>query len=63
MFMKIAAKVPTLPSAIKILACFETSCGARPTKLLLEKLPGICSEDEAHYVDVNCDWSKAKNWA
>ena len=45
--MKIAAKVQTLPSAIDIVACFETIFGARPTKLLLEKLPGICSEDEA----------------
>ena len=63
MFMKIAAKVQTLPSAIKIVACFETLYGARPTILLLGKLPGICSEDEAHYVDVNCDRSKVKHWA
>ena len=26
-------------------------------KMLLEKLPGICSEDEVQYVDAYSDWS------
>ena len=35
--MKITAKVQPLPSTVEILACFETLCGARPTKSQLEK--------------------------
>ena len=31
--------------------------------MLLEKLPGICSAEEAHFVDNECDWSRAKHWA
>ena len=59
-FMKIAAKIQTLPSAIEIIACFEALCGLRHLRLLIEKIPGICTEDETHYIDSKCDWSKAK---
>ena len=63
MFMKIAARIQTLPSGVEIIACFEALCGVRTVEVLLEKLPGICSTEEAHFVDNECDWSRAKHWA
>ena len=64
-FMKISAKIQALPSAIEIIACFEALCGARRMRMLLEILPGICSDAEVDYKlsILSCDWSKAKNWA
>ena len=59
----IAARIQILNSAIEIIACFEALCGVRTVPLLTEKIPGICTPNEADYVDTNCNWSKAKNWA
>ena len=62
-FMKIACQIQTLPSAVEIVACFEALCGVRTIASLTERIPGICTEADAHFVDSECDWSKAKNWA
>ena len=62
-FIKFACRIHTLPSAVEIVACFEALCGVRTIALLIERIPGICTEAEAHFVDSQCDWSKAKNWA
>ena len=50
-------------SDITIVACFEALCGVRPFKDLLKKLPGVCSIEDANFVDEKCDWSIAKHWA
>ena len=50
-FMKIACRIQTLPSAVEIVACFEALCGVRTIALLIERIPGICTEAEAHFVD------------
>ena len=61
--MKIDCQIHTLPSAVEIVACFEALCGVRTITSLIERSPGICTEAKAHFVDSQCDWSKAKNWA
>ena len=61
--MKIACQIQTLPSAVEIVACFEDLCGVRTIASLTERIPGICTEADAHFVDSECDWYKAKNWA
>ena len=62
-FLKIAYKIPALKDGINAIACFETLCGVRTVKQLLEKLPLICSNDEAELIDKKCNWSVAKHWA
>ena len=62
-FMKIAARIQNLHSAVEIIACFEALCGVKTAASLTQIIPGICTPDEAEYVDRNCNWSKAKNWA
>ena len=47
--MKIAARIQNLHSAVEKTAASFTQI-----------LPGICTPDEAEYVDSNCNWSKAK---
>ena len=46
-----------------IIACFETLCGVRKVEDLLDNLSGLCSSDDAIYVDETCNWSLAKHWA
>jgi len=43
-------------------ACFETLCGVRTVNDLI-KLNIEISQEDAGYVDNNCDWSMAKHWA
>ena len=59
---KIVSKIPKLVSPVSIVACFETLCGVRSVKQLLDKIPSLCSNDDAKFVDESCDWSAAKQW-
>ena len=61
--MKIAATSQNLNSSIENIACFEALCGVRNVALLTEKIPSICTTNEADYVDTNSNWFKATNWA
>ena len=63
LFLKIASQISKLESSVNIVACFETLCGVRSVKQLLEKLPSLCSSDDAAFIDKDCDWSAAKHWA
>lgn len=62
-FLRIARKIQTLNSAIESIACFEALCGVQTVTQLLEKLPNICTLQEAKQVDASKDWSSARNWA
>ena len=61
-FMKISSRIQTVDSAVTIVACFESLCGVRSVSQLLKDLPGLCSTDDAKFIDDNCDWSTAKHW-
>ena len=61
--MRIALQIQKLDSTVSIVACFETLCGVRSVKQLLDILPTVCSVSEAAFVDRSCDWSSAKHWA
>ena len=60
-FLAIANQIQK-QDAIKIVACFETLCGVRTVNELV-KLNIEISQEDADYVDNNCDWSMAKHWA
>ena len=62
MFLKISLQIQKLDSSVGIIACFETLCGIRSVKQLLDILPTVCFSDAA-FVDRSCDWSSAKHWA
>ena len=62
-FLAISNKIQKVESDITIVACYEALCGVRPIKDLLKKLPGVCSIEDANFVDEKCDWSIAKHWA
>ena len=50
--------------AIKTVACFETLCGVRTVNELVKlNIDSEISQEDADYVDNNCDWSLAKHWA
>jgi len=61
--LKIANSITKLESSIDIVACFEALCGARTVNSLLIKLPSLCCKNDADFIDHECDWSMAKNWA
>ena len=61
-FIKISSHIQTLECTVHIVACFESLCGVRSVSQLLKSLPGICSADDAKFIDDNCDWSTAKHW-
>ena len=63
LFLQIAGKIQSLESAVDKIACFETLCGVYTIKQLLEKLPDVCTKEEAEDADLHKDWSGAKNWA
>ena len=62
-FLQIAYKIQVLDSSVSVIACFESLCGVRPVTQLLQIVPDVCSNDDAKFVDKNCDWSCAKHWA
>ena len=62
-FLRIAGKIQFLKSAVDTIACFETLCGVRTVTQLVDKLPDICSQEEAKTIDLHKNWSGAKNWA
>ena len=62
-FLKILSQIQKLDSSVGIVACFETLCGVRSVKQLLDILPTVCSVSDAAFVDRSCDWSSAKHWA
>ena len=62
-FLQIVRKIQSLENAVDTVACFETLCGARSIQQLFEKLPGICTSEEAKQADSHKDWSTAKCWA
>ena len=57
--MKISSQIQTIESAVSIVVCFESLCGVLSVSQLLKTLPGLCSTDDAKFVDDNCDWSTA----
>ena len=61
-FIKISSRIQTLECTVHIVACFESPCGVQSVSQLLKSLPGICSADDAKFIDDNCDWSTAKHW-
>ena len=63
MFESIAKHIPHLKSPIQVIACFEALCGVRTIVELLNKVPSICRTEGAQFVDRNCDWTAARNWA
>ena len=63
-FLKICYMIPNLSTAIEVMACFETLYGVRPVSDLVKKLPKLqLSTGEVHFIEKECDWSIAKNWA
>ena len=62
-FLNIAYSIQKLRDSPSIVACFETLCGVRTVKQLLQKMPSLCSKDDADFIDKNCNWSLAKHWA
>ena len=38
-FLKICYIIPKLKRAVKVVVCFESLCGVRPLKKLIEKVP------------------------
>ena len=60
LFLKICSKIQVLKSSTSIIACFETLCNVRKVVQLLEVL---CDFEDAKFIDENCNWSTAKNWA
>ena len=60
-FLAIANQIRKQDAA-KIVACFESLCGVRTVNELV-KLNIEISQEDADYVDNNCDWSMAKHWA
>lgn len=63
LFMKICFSVPKQTSSIETIACFETLCGVRSACDLIKKVPSLLSVSEAKFIDEECQWSSAKNWA
>ena len=62
-YLQVARRIQYLKSAVDTIACFETLCGVHIIAQLQEKLPDICSKEEANTIDSIKDWSNAKNWA
>ena len=62
-FESVAKCIPHLKSAVQVIACFEALCGVRTIVELLNKVPSICRTEDAQFVEKNCDWTAAKNWA
>jgi len=60
-FLSIANQIQK-EEPLRIVACFETLCGVRRVNDLIKLNVNIPQED-ADYVDNNCDWSVAKHWA
>lgn len=52
-----------LKSAVDTTASFETLCGVRAITQRVEKLPDICSKEEAKTLDLHKNWSGANSWA
>ena len=59
----ISSLISKLNSSEEIVACFEILCGVRSITQLLEKIPNMCSAEDARFVDQCCDWSIVKHWA
>ena len=62
-FLRISSSISKLNSSVEIIACFETLCGVRSVEQLIEKIPTMCSAEDARFVDQSCDWSIVKHWA
>ena len=62
-FLEICRKIKTLDSRVDVVACFESLCGVRSVSNLLQKLPSLCTIQEATIIDEQCNWSVAKHWA
>ena len=62
-FLEICRKIKTLDSRVDVVACFELLCGVRSVSNLLQKLPSLCTIQEATIIDEQCNWSVAKHWA
>ena len=62
-FLKICHAIQELSSSVDIIACFEALCGVRTLGSMKDKLPALLCDDDALFVDRNCDWSAAKFWA
>ena len=60
--MKISSQIQMLESSVSIVACFESLCGVCSISQLLKILPGLCSVDDATFIDDYCNWSTAKHW-
>ena len=64
LFLKICYLIPKLNSAVEVVSCFETLCGAQKARDLTNKLKSAqLSQNEVQLIDSQCDWSIAKNWA
>ena len=63
LFLKNCSKIQVLESSTSIIACFETLCNVQKVVQCLEVLPGLCDFEDAKFIDENCNWSAAKNWA
>ena len=60
-FIKISTRIQTLECTVHIVACLESVCGVRSVSQLVKSVPGICSADDAQFVDDNCDWSSVRH--
>ena len=61
-FMKISSQIQRLENSVHIIACFESLCSVRCVSQLLNILPGLCSAEDAQFIDNNCNWSSSKHW-
>ena len=61
-FLKICYMIPTLSSAIEVMACFETLCGVRLVSDLVKKVPKLqLSSGQVEFADKKCDWNAHRN--
>ena len=62
LFSLIASHIQKAPCGEQVALCFEVLCGSKPASILIGKLSNFSNEDAA-YIQNECDWSIAKSWA
>ena len=61
-FRKISSAITVLSDRQDIIRCFKALCGEESALSLTDTVPGL-TEEEATFVDYNCDWTAVKHWA
>ena len=62
LFSLITSHIQKATCGEQVALCFEVLCGSKPASSLLGNIPNFSDED-ATYIQDECDWSIAKSWA